>query len=185
MINPKILKLIIFFIVFFYCQKIFAGGLSAWNEVTPYGHEMYHDGTSSGRITLSLDSTSVSFKNFYFYKGYTIAKSDSLFLIINEKTQKVQKFTNEKKWKTQLKQKKLVPFFQRDYDSNYSSAFGSGFIFLILVPYPFFLPIFWLMCLISLCFPTRLFYGFRKHFSWFYPSIIILIMIIESFPQSI
>jgi hypothetical protein len=177
----------IFYIISLLCyNKLYASGLSAWTEKTPYGHELYHDGTEGGWITLSLDTTSVSFKYFYFYKGNTIAHSDSFYLIINEKTQIIQEYYDEKIWKTKLKEQNLIPFLEREYNSNYSSGFGNGIIFLLFfLPFPFLLPILWLICIISLAFPTRKLYGFRKHFSWIYPAIIFVVLMIDLFPQSI
>lgn len=49
-----------------------AGGLSAWVEETSYGHEMYHDGTSSYWVNMYIGD-GVLFQKFYFYKGHTIA----------------------------------------------------------------------------------------------------------------
>lgn len=177
------------FIAFFFifCQiNLYAGGLSAWTENTPYGHEIYHDGSADATITLSVDTTSVSFKHFYFYKGYTIANSDSDYFIINEKTNKIEEYKDQKIWKSKLEERNLVPYIQRDYDANYSSAFGSGIIFLLLfLPFPLLLPLLWLICLISLAFSTRKFYTFRKYFSWIYPLIIAVVLVFEVFPQSI
>lgn len=164
----------------------FAGGLSAWQEDTPYGYKIDHDGTAEGWVCLSLDTTSVCFKEFYFYKGYTISQSDSLYYIINERKETVQKFSNEKEFLQQIKAQNLEPFFKREFNSNYSSAFGDGLFFMILlVPIPFLIPLLWLFCVISLLFPWRWAYGFRKHFAWIYPSIIFVMILYSALPQSI
>lgn len=164
----------------------FAGGLSAWQEDTPYGHKIDHDGTAGGWVCLSIDTTSVCFQQFYFYKGHTVAHSDSLYFIINERKETVQEFNNKAKWQLAIEQQNLNPIFKREYNSNYSSIFGDGILFFIVFfPVPLLMPILWLCCLISLAFPWRWARGFRKHFSWIYPSIILIMIIYSSFPQSI
>ncbi|MFC4211841.1 hypothetical protein ACFOWA_11645 [Pedobacter lithocola] len=163
-----------------------AGGLSAWQEDTPYDHKIDHDGTSGGWVCLALDTTSVCFKEFYFYKGCTIAKSDSLYYIINERKATVQQFNNQKNWLKAIKAQNLEPFFKREFNSDYSSAFGDGlFFFIVFFPFPFLLPIMWLCCVFSLLFPWAWAMGFRKHFSWVYPTIIFIMILYSSLPQSI
>lgn len=162
-----------------------AGGLSAWTEYTPYGYEMYHDGTANSDIYLRMDTVGVSFKHFYFYKSHIIAHNDSLFFIINELTNEVQRFTDETEWKNELTNQKLEPLWKREYNVGYSSAFGSGLIWLILLPFPLLLPLIWFICLISLLFPGRFLLGFRKFFSWAYPLIFFILWLFAAFPQSI
>lgn len=181
----KRLLFLIFIFQFFSGQQAKAGGFSAWTEKTPYGAEMYHDGTSDGIIVLSLDSQSVAFKHFYFYKGHVVARSDSYFFIINEKTQDVQIYRSEAIWKTKIDEQNLVPFLKREYNSDYSSAFGSGVFFLLLLfPIPFIIPLLWLICLISLFFPSRRFYTFRKYVAWIYPTLVLIILFFDSYTQS-
>lgn len=178
-------RLILTFLCLMFSFILKAGGLSAWRENTPYGYEMYHDGTSSYTIMMDIGS-GVSFKKFYFYKGHTIAQSDDVFYIIDEINGKVQEYKDKNQWEKALEEKNLVPFIKREYDHNYSSAFGSGVIFLLFfLPFPFLLPLIWVICLISLLFPTRRYIGFRKHFSWSYPAGVIFILLWDSTPQSI
>ena len=164
-----------------------AGGMSSWSETTPHGHEMRHDGSSSGIIELYMPSNAVFFKHFYFYKNHIIAYDNNTFYIINEKTETVQEFINRNEWKEQIKKQKLKPLWKREYDADYSTAlFGRGYlIFLFLLPFPLLLPLLWLICLISLLFRTRWMIGFRYHFSWSYPVVVFIVWLFEIFPQSI
>lgn len=178
-------KQLLFFIFFIAASNCFAGGLSAWEEKTPYGHSIYHDGTAGGWVCLSMDTTSTCFQHFYFYKGHTIAHSDSLYFIINEGKETVQEFNNEQQWLQAIKQQNLKPLFKRAYNSNYSSIFGDGiFFFIIFFPIPLLLPIIWLFCLISLAFSWKWAKGFRKHYAWVYPSIVFIMIMYSIFPQS-
>ena len=164
----------------------FAGGLSAWQEETPYGHKIDHDGTAGGWVCLSMDTTSVCFQQFYFYKGHTVAHSDSLYYIIDEEKETLQTFKNKDQWIRAIEKQNLDPAWKREYNANYSSIFGDGILFFIVFfPVPLILPIFWLSCLISLAFPFKWAKGFRKHFSWIYPGLIFLMIIYSIFPQSI
>ncbi|MCZ4244128.1 hypothetical protein [Pedobacter punctiformis] len=164
--------------------KSFAGGLSAWQEETPYGHEIEHDGTEGGWIRMQLDSTSITFQNFYFYKHYTVAYSDAEFYIVNEKTAVVQRFVNKQQWESALNKQDLEPFWKREYNDNYGVDKAWAPLLLIFLPFPFLLPVLWLICVISLFFTTRRFYGFRKHFLWIYPVLYILVLSANAIPQS-
>lgn len=163
----------------------FAGGMSAWQEKTPYGHDIEHDGTAGGWICMQIDTNSVCFQHFYFYKGHTIAESKSEFFIINEKTERIQKFTNQEQWRKAVIVQKLVPLWKREYNDNYGIDKFAGAILLILVPIPLFLPLLWLFCAISLLFPWAVARGFRKHFAWVYPVLILAVFLYYNIPQSL
>lgn len=172
-------------ILTFYYFNSNAGGLSAWQEDTPYGHKIDHDGSAGGWVCLAIDTNSLCFKHFYFYKGHTIASSDSLYFIINERNETVQQFTNEKNWQNAIKQQGLKPLFKREYNANYSSIFGDGIFFVIVFfPIPLLMPIIWIACVISLAFPWKWAKKTRKHYAWIYPSIILLMVLYSIFPQS-
>ncbi len=175
----------LFFIIILFTSKIYASGLSSWTIETPNGHELYYNGTSNKLISLYIGKGSISFKKFYFYKNHIIAHSQSEYYIINEKTEKVQKYSNEKIWNTQIKKQHLKPFFKREYDYSYSSFFQDAML-LIIVFFPFsLLPLLiWVISLISLLFSTKKFYSFRRHYSWIFPTIILLIFIVETNLQS-
>lgn len=180
------MKNILLLILMLASLNTFAGGLSAWQKDTPYGHKIDHDGTAGGWVCLSLDTTSVCFTHFYFYKGHTIAQGDRLYYIINERNETVQKFSDKMEFSQQIKAQNLEPFFKREYNSDYSSAFGDGLFFMILlVPIPFLTPLLWLFCISSLLFPWRWAFGFRKHFAWIYPSVIFILILYSVLPQSI
>lgn len=165
---------------------LFAGGLSAWQEDTPYGHKINHDGAAGGWVCLSMDTASVCFQQFYFYKGHTVAQSDSLYFIIDEQKETVQEFQNKGQWQQAINEQNLNPIFKRTYNANYSSIFGDGiFFFIVFFPVPLLLPILWLFCLVSLAFSWKWGRGFRKHYAWIYPSIIFVMMMYSLFPQSI
>lgn len=147
---------------------------------------MYHDGTSHGLIILNMGENTVVFKHFYFYKNHIIAHSDLEYFIINEKKQTIEEYKDKIAWESELKKRNLTPFLLREYDCNYSSAFGnSSTLFFIFFPFPFFLPLLWIICFISLFFSNKKFYIFRKYFVWMYPGFLILIMIFDLYPQSI
>ncbi|MBV7530848.1 hypothetical protein [Chitinophaga sp. sic0106] len=163
----------------------FAGGMSAWEEKTPKGNTIYHDGTAGGWITLTMDTTEVMFRHFYFYKGCTIATDDSLHYIINENNNTVQRFDNEAAWKAAIKAQHLNPLWKREYNDSYGTDKFGHILLLIFFPIPLLLPILWLVCLISLFFPSGKFFAARKHFSWIYPVIVLLVIFYDNIPQSI
>lgn len=165
--------------------RSFAGGLSFWQERTPYGHTIEHDGGAGGWVCLSLDTSSVCFQQFYFYKGHTIARTDSAFFIINEKEQIIQRFTNKALWQKAIAAQGLEPFWKREYNDNYGiDKIWMPFCF-VFFPFPFLLPLLWLFCLISLLFPWRWARGFRKHYAWIYPAFFIMVLLIYDLPGSL
>jgi hypothetical protein len=179
-------KFLLFLPLFLTTLGCFAGGLSAWQEETPYGHTIYHDGSAGGWVCLSIVTNSICFQHFYFYKGHTVAYSDSSYFIINERKETVQKFTNEQQWLEAIQQQNLKPIFKREYNSDYSSIFGDDiFFFLVFLPVPLLMPILWLCCLISLAFPWQWAKGFRKYYAWIYPSIVLILIMYSIFPQSL
>ncbi|UKJ08591.1 hypothetical protein [Solitalea lacus] len=163
----------------------FAGGLSAWEECTPNGNKLYHDGEAGGLIELTVKDSSIWFKHFYFYKRHIIAEIDSTFYIVNEKNNTIEEFNNESDFKSTLNKKKLIPvFITRWYNVNYGiDKFWIPFS-LVLLPIPFLMPIIWLLCLISLLFKSNKILLLRKLIVFGYPLIGILILIIYNFPQS-
>jgi hypothetical protein len=163
----------------------FGSGFSAWSDTTPYGHEMEHDGTEEGWILLRLDTTSVSFKHFYFYKNHTIAYSDSLYFIVNEQTESIQEFTQPDRWQAALATQHLQPIWKREYDANYSSDKVGMVLLVLMIPIPFLGPVLWLVCVISLFFSSRKWYSFRKHYAWIYPLLLLSVYIFVSVPQSL
>ncbi|MBV8252018.1 MAG: hypothetical protein JO154_05370 [Chitinophaga sp.] len=165
--------------------RSFAGGLSAWEEMTPYNNTIAHDGTSGGWITLTMDTTTVSFKHFYFYRGYIVASADSLQYIINEKTKSIQQFTDVNAWQQAIAQQHLDPLWKREFDDCYGTDKFGRILLLLLFPIPLLVPILWLICLISLLFPTRKLIKIRRHFSWIYPAIVVLVILYDTLPQSI
>ncbi|RAJ08653.1 hypothetical protein LX64_01307 [Chitinophaga skermanii] len=177
-------RYLLFLLLSFTAITSYAGGLSAWSEKTPFNHIIEHDGTAGGWVSLYLDTTTVNFKNFYFYKTYLIAYDDSLQYIINEKTSTVQQFHNETAWKAALKEQSLEPIWKREYNSNYGTDKLAVIFFLIFVPFPLLLPIFWLVCIVSLALPSRKMWVFRKHFSWVYPAVILWALLSDWVPQS-
>lgn len=178
-------KQLLFLVLFIASINCFAGGLSAWQVDTPYGHSIDHDGSAGGWVCLSMDTNSVCFQHFYFYKGHTIAHSDSLYFIVNERKETVQEFKNEQQWLQAIKQQNLKPLFKREYNADYSSIFGDGiFFFIVFFPIPLLMPLLWLGCLISLAFPWQWAKGFRKHYSWIYPSVVLIMIMYSIFPQS-
>jgi len=178
-------KNLFFLVLFLITLSCYAGGLSAWQEETPYGHTIDHDGSAGGWVCLSMGKNSACFQHFYFYKGHTVAHSDSLYFIINERKEIVQEFKSELAWRRAIKDQNLKPLFKREYNSDYSSIFGDGiFFFIVFFPIPLLMPILWLCCLISLVFTWTWAKGFRKHYAWIYPSIIFVMVMYSVFPQS-
>ncbi|MFB6456786.1 hypothetical protein ACE38W_16055 [Chitinophaga sp. Hz27] len=162
-----------------------AGGLSAWEEETPYHHTLSHDGESTGWVMLSMDTTTLSFQHFYFYKGYIVASADSSQFIINEKTMTVQQFADVNKWQQAIAAQHLNPLWKREFDDCYGTDKFGMMLFLFLVPVPLFFPLVWLACVISLFFPTRKLLKLRRSISWILPTTAILAWLYYAFPQSI
>ncbi|SET56378.1 hypothetical protein [Hymenobacter actinosclerus] len=183
----KILYVLLFWLLTGICTgNASAGGLSAWQESTPYGHRLDHDGSAGGWITMTLDTTVVEFQHFYFYRQHTIADSRSGYLIINEASEQVQRFSSEAEWHQQLARQKLVPLWKRAYNANYSGIFGDGtFFFLVFFPFPLLVPLLWLACLMSLPFFGRKLYRLRRTISWLYPAICLVAVLLSVFPQSL
>ena len=180
-LNRLYLVIMVFFAV---STSAFAGGLSAWQEDTPYGHSIYHDGTSGGWIEMRIDTINIEFQHFYFYKGFTVAESDSSYFIIDEKNEQVEKFTDKAMWQRAIANKKLEPTFKRTYSSAYGVDKEWDPLLLFLLPIPLLLPILWLFCLISLFLPWKRAKGFRKYFVWIYPSLLLVVWLWYAIPQS-
>ncbi|WP_268846636.1 hypothetical protein [Flavobacterium aestivum] len=168
-----------------FSNTCFAGEFSAWEDATPYGNKLYHDGGIGRIVELTIDDSSVWFNEFYFYKGHTIAKGKEIFYIINEKTNKIEEFHNEQAFKKALTEKKLNPIFiTRWYDDDYGIDKFWVPISMILLPFPFIMPIIWLICLISLFTELNKMLLLRKIIVWGYPIIALLVLIIYNLPQS-
>lgn len=168
-----------------FSNACFAGPFSVWEDVTPYGHKLYHDGGSGKLVELTMDDSSVWFRQFYFYKNHIIAKERGTFYIINEKANTIDEFHNEKVFKKALEEKKLDPIFiTRWYDDNYGIDKFWVPLSMFLFPFPFMMPIIWLICLISLFRKSNKMLFLRKVISIGYPIIVILVWIICNVPQS-
>ncbi|MBS7256304.1 hypothetical protein [Flavobacterium branchiicola] len=163
----------------------FAGGISSWEDVTPYGNRLYHDGENDELVELTVNNLNIWFKEFYFYKRHIVAIEKGTFFIINEKTNKVEEFHNEQAFKKALKEKKLIPvLITRWHDENYGiDKFWVPFL-MVLLPLPFLMPIIWLFCLISLLRKTNKKLFLKKMVTVGYPAIVVLVLIIYNFPQS-
>jgi hypothetical protein len=183
-LNTSVERLYWFLLFIFLSGKTFAGGLSAWQEDTPYGHSMDHDGMAGGWIYMQIDTTSVGFQQFYFYKGYTIAHSDSAFYIIDEKANHIQKFNSNAQWQKAIAEQNLKPLLKREYNSSYGIDKVLGPVFLLMAPFPLLLPLLWGFCLISLFFRWQRAKFFRKHYTWIYPTILLLVFLSYNVPQS-
>jgi hypothetical protein len=168
-----------------FSNTCFAGGLSAWEDDTPYGNKLYHDGEADKLVELTIDSSSVWFKEFYFYKNYIIAKTEGTFYIINERTNAIDEFHNELVFKKALAENELNPvFITRWYDENYGiDKFWFPFS-MILLPFPFLMPIIWMISLVSLLRKLNKMLLLRKIIVWGYPIIVVLVLIIYNLPQS-
>ncbi|NIG55737.1 hypothetical protein [Chitinophaga sp. Cy-1792] len=165
--------------------RCLAGGLSAWEEDTPFHNILAHDGVTVGWVTLTMDTTSLSFKHFYFYKGFIVASADSSYYIIDEEKKTIQEFGDQDKWQQAIKAQHLNPLWKREYDDCYGTdKFGMIFALFVL-PIPLFLPLLWITCVISLFFSTRKLIFLRRHFSWIYPTVLLLVLLLNRYPNSI
>jgi hypothetical protein len=173
------------FMLLAFSNVCFAGGISVWEDVTPYGNKLYHDGGNDKLVELTVNDSHIWFKEFYFYKKHVIAREDGTFFIINEKTNAIDKFHNELDFKKALEEKKLTPvFITRWYNENYGTdKFWIPFL-MVLLPFPFLMPIIWLICLISLFRKSGKKFFLKKLVSIGYPAIVVLVLIIYNFPQS-
>lgn len=184
LIKPVVvLRYIVLFVAF--SNMCYAGGLSAWEDATPYGNKLYYDGGSERLVEFTLKEKEVWFKEFYFYKNYTVAKGDAAFYIIDEKKDKIEVFHNKQDFEKALKERELNPFFiVRWYDDNYGSdKFWIPFS-LVLFPFPFLMPILWLICLISLFRQSDKMVFLKKTIVFGYPVIGVLVLIVYNVPQS-
>ena len=120
---------------FFLPTFLLAGGLSSFQESTPYNNTLYYDGsagspvtfmfgaTSGASDTLSIQATQTAFSDFYFYKGHIIAETDTSFTVINEKVPAINFFDDQASFDTYLDANNLRPkIWTRWYNKNYDEA---------------------------------------------------------------
>lgn len=130
-----------------------AGGLSAFEEKTPYQNNLSYDGSSASLVYFSFadkegftDDTLQKklgvayFKNFYFYKGYVVGSADTVFFVINEAKPAIIKFKSRPKFEIYLRDNNLKPLiWTRSYDFKYDLANFKDWPFIVLFSWPFIL----------------------------------------------
>lgn len=121
-----------------------AGGLSAFEEKTPYNNTLSYDGSSSYLVYFDFTSQPnlatklVYFKSFYFYKGHIIGKADSAFFVVNEAKLQMFKFKNSEQFEKYLLENSLKPsIWTRWYDFRYDLANFKDWPLLLIGAWPF------------------------------------------------
>ncbi|WP_133551481.1 hypothetical protein [Pedobacter duraquae] len=122
-------------VLFFLPTSLLAGGLSSFQERTPYDNTVYYDGSAGSPVTfmfgatsraseaISKQATQTAFSDFYFYKGYVIAETDTSFTVINEKQPSVNFFNDQSSFDAYLDANNLRPkIWTRWYNKNYDEA---------------------------------------------------------------
>lgn len=178
-----LLKHIFVFMVF--SNACYAGGISAWEDVTPNGNKLYYDGGSDGLVKLAIRGSDIWVKEFYFYKNHIVAKTATAFYIVNEKGNKIEIFHSKLAFDKAVEEKKLDPIFiVRWFDENYGSdRFWIPFS-LVLFPLPFFMPIVWIICVVSLLRQSDKMLFLKRGIVIGYPVISLFVWIISFVPQS-
>lgn len=182
-------------------QLAIAGGYAAFEEETPYHNHLVYDGSSSHLVCLEYSDNNLStvgypntivtacFKQFYFYKGYIIGRTDSLFIVANERKPAVLKFTDSVKFEAFLIKNNLKPkLWTRWYDHYYDEANFKYILFFAFFLFPITLPIIFLYgyCLVHILKGKKAkFYKVKIAYLIALPSLILFIYLFQAFPQSI
>lgn len=180
---------------------ILAGGLSSFQEPTPYGNTVYYDGsagapitfhfgeTSKASDTLSLKAAGTAFSDFYFYKGFLIAETDTTGTIINERDPEILFFKDKRLFSNYLNTHNLKPkIWTRWYNKNYDQANFKSFVFLAF----FFFPVTLVLIGLAIYFLVSLkktkttgYKTFKKIYLIALITVAGLIFLLQTFPQSI
>lgn len=172
-----------------------AGGLSAFEEKTPYNNTLSYDG--SGSHWAYFDFTSrpnlatklVYFKEFYFYKGHIIGKADSLFFVVNEAEPEMAEFKNKAQFEKYLREHSLKPLvWTRWYDFKYDLANFKDWPFHLIAAWPFVLA---LLALLVYSLATlknnkhKMLYSAKIAYMVLCIGFVLFVYLFQIFPQSI
>ncbi|MEC5395844.1 hypothetical protein [Bergeyella sp. RCAD1439] len=175
-------KYLVSLFLFFYSYIVFAIGVTDWRQTTPGGNEMNNFNDIS--LVFKSGNTVDNIFKWYFYKDHIIciivnSWTDNMefsYAVINESTEHVKLFKNEKEWKIYIENSKLKPtVWTRWYRGDWS-IFNNN-IFSILY---FLIP-----AIIFLLFLFRKSNSLLKKIMYIGFLILLLYYILNFFPQSI
>ena len=177
-----------------------AGGMSSFSESSPYGNRLYYDGSAGAPVTFNFSEKSsagetasrqaaeTAFSDFYFYKGFIVAETDTSYTIINEKNPEILFFDNKASFDSYLDAHDLRPaIWTRWYNKNYDEAnFKSiGFAAIFYFPISLFLIIIAIYSAISIRKSRNpVVKALKKIYLITFIAISGVIFLLQAFPQS-
>ena len=192
----SLIALLLFFLPF----NSLAGGLSSFQERTPYDNTLYYDGSAGSPVTfmfgatsrasdmISKQATQTAFSDFYFYKGYVIAETDTSFTVINEKQPGIHLFNDQASFDAFLDANNLRPkIWTRWYNKNYDEANFKSLSFMVFYYFPISLVIIGLAIYFTISIrKTRnnAYKSFKKVYLIGLVAFIVFTYLLQIFPQS-
>ncbi|QAR30770.1 hypothetical protein EQP59_05170 [Ornithobacterium rhinotracheale] len=174
-------KYLVSLFLFFYSYIVFAIGVTDWRQTTPGGNEMNNFNDIS--LVFKSGNTVDNIFKWYFYKDHIIciivnSWTDNMefsYAVIDESTEHVKLFKNEKEWKIYIENSKLKPtVWTRWYRGDWSIFNNIFSILYFLIP-----------AIIFLLFLFRKSNSLLKKIMYIGFLILLLYYILNFFPQSI
>ncbi|RZM30000.1 MAG: hypothetical protein EOO88_02610 [Pedobacter sp.] len=197
---PSLVSILAVLFVILHPKELLAGGMSSFSESSPYGNRLYYDGSPGAPVTFnfsekskagetaSMKAAETAFSDFYFYKGFIVAETDTSYTIINEKNPEVLFFDNKASYDSYLDTHNLRPaVWTRWYNKNYDEAnFKSiGFAAIFYFPISLFLIIIAIYSAISIRKTKNpLVKVLKKIYLITFIAISGVIFLLQAFPQS-
>ena len=197
---PSLFSILAVLFVIFHPKELLASGMSSFSESSPYGNRLYYDGSPGAPVTFNFGKKSnageavsrqaavTAFSDFYFYKGFIVAETDTSYTIINEKNPEILFFDDKASYDTYIDTHNLRPtIWTRWYNKNYDEAnFKSiGFAAIFYFPISLFLIIIAIYSAISIR-KTRnpVVKTLKKIYLITFIAISGVIFLLQAFPQS-
>lgn len=186
------------FVVLLFCCIFhgYAGGLSSFEERTPFGNRLYYDGTATGTVWFffspsasSNENDGLSFNRFYFYKNFLIAESKNTYYIIDERQRNYKRYADRLLFEEALKHHRLKPRIRtRWYDHHYDEANLKWIYFMAIIMFPLTIVIagMYLYSIYSLAIQrSKKFKILKKTYLLTISIFMFVLFVIQTFPQSI
>lgn len=97
----------------------YAIGWGDWQRDTPYGNYMYDAGGGTRFVFKKPYQELADIQQWYFYKGHTIGQYGKGYFIADEKTGRLQTFSQPQEWQTTLSALNLKPTWTRWYQDDW------------------------------------------------------------------
>ena len=118
---------------------LLAFGWGDWQHTTP-GSNLMSDGGSGTTFYFEEGSDEVNITRWYFYKNHVVAEGWGEFLIIDEGSHELMRFTDKQKWEAAIDQQALSPhIWTRWFSGNWKFYDDLIIFFLVFVVPAFFI----------------------------------------------